>query len=197
LELMPHSINLFLRQVHHGLWDETQVTVNAKHVMQFGPRYDGNIDNVTVDDGRGSFHHFHRMGLDKVSYQEYNPDYPHEQYTIGMAGRPAGPDIYINKLNNTVMHGPGGQMNDGEMHNEADPCFGRLVNGNRPFTDLLTTMDGVPLANVDQYPEAKIRIKSAMILLKEDDDHWVFLERGKKWNEKDKILPLPEISIEL
>ncbi len=190
LDLMPHTVNLFLKQVHHQLWDGTYVTVNAPHVMQIGPRYEGVSANVGSDEQR-SYQHFHAEGLDKVSYQEYSPKYPHEQYTIGMSGRPSGPDLYINKMNNTVIHGPGGQMNDGDMHNEADPCFGRLVTARVPFLGLLEAIDLVPL-NSD-YPEAKVRIKSAKILLQREGDGLVALEPGKKWDEKDKIVPLPEI----
>ena len=105
LDLMPHTVNLFLKQVHHQLWDGTYVSVNARHVMQISPRYEDEPANV-VSDERRSYHHFHAEGLDKVSYQEYSPEYPHEQYTIGMSGRPSGPDFYINKMDNTVI--PGG-----------------------------------------------------------------------------------------
>jgi hypothetical protein len=94
-------------------------------------------------------------------------------------------------MDNTVIHGPGGQMNDVDMHNEADPCFGRLVTGTVPFTELLAAIDRVPL-NSDQYPETKVRIKSAKILLQREGDGLVALEPGKKWDEKDKIVPLPD-----
>jgi hypothetical protein len=190
LDLMPHTVNLFLKQVHRQLWDGTYVTVNARHLMQIGPRYEEYPANVT--DLQRSYHNFHAEGLDKVSYQEYSAKYPHEQYTIGMAGRPSGPEFYINKMNNSDMHGPGGQMNDGGMHNEADPCFGRLVKGSGSFVEILALIDRVPL-NSDQYPEAKVRIKSAAILLFEEGRGLVKLEPGKKWDEKDKIMPLPEI----
>jgi hypothetical protein len=79
------------------------------------------------------------------------------------------------------------------MHNEADPCFGRLLNGSRPFTELLAAIDLVPL-NSDQYPETMVRIKSAKILLQRDGDGLVALDPGKKWDEEDKIMPLPELS---
>ena len=189
LNLMPHTVNLFLKQVHHQLWDGTYVAMNKRHVMQISPRYEDEPANVTATER--SYHHFHAEGLDKVSYQEYSPEYPHEQYTIGISGRPSGPDFYINKMDNTVIHGPGGQMSDGDMHNEADPCFGRLLNGSRPFVEILAAIDRVPL-NSDQYPETKIRIKSAKILKSKNGDRWVVLKPGKKWDEEDKIMPLPE-----
>jgi cyclophilin family peptidyl-prolyl cis-trans isomerase len=190
LDLMPHTVNLFLQQVHRQLWDGTYVTVNARHVIQIGPSYEDAIANVGSDEQR-SYHHFHAEGLDKVSYQEYSPKYPHEQYTIGMAGRPSGPDFYINKMNNTVMHGPGGQMNDSDMHNEADPCFGRMVNGTGSFVEILAAIDQVPLKS--DYPDAKVLIKTARILLLREGGGLVLLEPGKKWDQNDKIMPLPEI----
>ncbi len=190
LDLMPHTVNLFLKQVHRQLWDGTHVTVNTQNVMEIAPSYEGDTANVT--DTQRSYHHFHAEGLDKVSYQEYSPEYPHEQYTIGMSGRPSGPGFYINKMNNTAMHGPGGQMNEGGMHNEADPCFGRLVNGGRPFVEILAAIDRVPL-NSDKYPETKVRIKSAKILIA-GKGRWTALKPGKKWDEGDKIMPLPDIT---
>ena len=60
----------------------------------------------------------------KLLYQEYSPQYKHEPWTIGYAGRPAGPDFYINMKDNTNEHGPGP-----DKHSEADPCFGKIVEG--------------------------------------------------------------------
>ena len=56
---------------------------------------------------------------------------------IWQVDRP-GPDFYINKIDNTIRHGPGGQiMHTGEMHNEADPCT-------RPFTSIIDAIDMGP-----------------------------------------------------
>ena len=35
----------------------------------------------------------------------------------------------MNKLDNTLIHGPGGQANKQDLHNKADPCFGKVVEG--------------------------------------------------------------------
>jgi hypothetical protein len=43
-----------------------------------------------------------------------------------------GPSFYINTVDNTQSHGPGGQPTDddfGEGEAPADPCFGRVVSG--------------------------------------------------------------------
>ena len=62
--------------------------------------------------------------MDKVAFQEYSPEYPHVQWTVGLAGRPGGPDFYISKVDNSANHGPGGQSHH-DLHEEADPCFGK------------------------------------------------------------------------
>jgi hypothetical protein len=180
LDLMPHTVNLFLKQVHHGLWDGTHVVTNDSRVLRIGPRYD---DDANIDDGRGSYRHFLERGLDKVSYQEYSPEYPHEQFTVGMAGRPSGPDFYINKIDNT--RGPGGgRTNDGEIrNNEGDPCFGRLVDGSRPYINILAAIDRVPV-NSDQHPKSKVFIRSAKVLIRRNDGKWRAVAR-------DNVVPLP------
>ena len=64
-----------------------------------------------------------------VPIQEYSPDFPHVKYTLGLAGRPGGPDFYISTLDNTHNHGPGSQNEDAKVLGEADPCFGRVIAG--------------------------------------------------------------------
>ena len=126
---MPHSVNLFLQQVHHRLWDGNEVTGNPAHIMSFGYK-------------RASIHEkFVDKALENVSYQEYSNKYPHEQWTVGFMGRPGGPDFYINKRDNTVIHGPGGQANSRDMHNEADPCFGKVVEG----VEILNQINEIPV----------------------------------------------------
>lgn len=124
LEKMPHSVNLFLQQVYHGLWDETSFVINAPHILQAGAlpvsgsgkTYDEKMDE------------FDKMGLSQVSFQEYHKDYSHKEWTVGFAGRPGGPDFYINKMDNSKNHGPGGQKHH-DLKEEADPCFGYISEG--------------------------------------------------------------------
>lgn len=65
LYLMLHTVNLFLKQVHHGLWDGTHVTMNERRVLRIGPRYD---DDAIIEDGHKSYRHFLVKGLNKVSF---------------------------------------------------------------------------------------------------------------------------------
>lgn len=134
LKEMPHSVNLFLQQVHHHLWDGTSVVKNPKHIMQFGPWL---ADGNEVD----HFDQFLERGLDKVSFQEYSTSSPHIQWSVGFAGRPGGPDFYINKIDNSVLHGPGGSTAEHDLHNEADPCFGKVVEG----TEVVNEIDRIPV----------------------------------------------------
>jgi len=110
--------------VHHKLWDGCSFVVNAPHILQAGA-HPGKKNGSSFDDKMAPFA---EAKLDILSYQEYSEEYPHKQWTVGFAGRPGGPDFYINKIDNTLNHGPGGQEHH-DLHEEADPCFGKVVDG--------------------------------------------------------------------
>jgi hypothetical protein len=59
-----------------------------------------------------------------VSFMEYDSRYPHVRLSLGFAGRGGGNAIYINTLNNTLIHGPG--TDRGGKDPESDTNFGRL-----------------------------------------------------------------------
>ena len=60
-----------------------------------------------------------------LAFQEYSPQFPHVQYTLGYAGRPGGPEFYVSTVDNSRNHGPGSQGS----RTEADGCWGRLAGG--------------------------------------------------------------------
>ena len=122
LSQMPHSVHLFLQMVAHKLWDDTVFLHTTNHVLQAAP-----IDFTT---GRSKRDDFADASLDQLSFQEYSEDYPHVKYTIGFGGRPGGPDFYISTQDNSKYHGPGGQGHH-DLHEEADPCFGLVVEGQK------------------------------------------------------------------
>jgi hypothetical protein len=68
---------------------------------------------------------FQDLGLDQLAFPDYHPEYPHVQWTVGFTGRPGGPDWYINKVDNTKGHGPGGQSQH-ELTEQGDSCFGTV-----------------------------------------------------------------------
>jgi hypothetical protein len=71
-----------------------------------------------------------------LAFPDYSDEYPHEPWTIGYTGRPGGPDWYINKVNNTLGHGPGGQSQYA-LEEQGDSCFGRVVEGQDVLTKQL------------------------------------------------------------
>jgi len=141
--LMPYTVAYFLRQVEAGVWRGCSFMRNAGHVIQAGTVPSGPMKDNCKNKK------FKELGLpgvrnDGVLFQEYSSDYPHKKYTVGLAGRPGGPDFYISILDNTANHGPGGQGQYG-LAAEADACFGRVLD------------DGVSIANIKRMHKFPLR----------------------------------------
>ena len=64
-----------------------------------------------------------------VPFQEYDASFPHVPHSVGLAGRPGGPDFYISTKDNTFNHGPGSQNAEARHTGEADPCFAKVIGG--------------------------------------------------------------------
>jgi cyclophilin family peptidyl-prolyl cis-trans isomerase len=148
VDLMPHSVHLFLSQIAEGFWSRGAVVLNPGHVLQACPH--PCLESV-ANGGKypgDPYFDMKSAGIDSVSFQEYHPKYPHEKYTVGLAGRPhSGPEFYINLTNNTLDHGPvellkkelGDRYSDyvrdtlGANSDDKvlapDPCFGKVVKG--------------------------------------------------------------------
>lgn len=150
VDVMPHSIHLFLSQIAEGYWSRgtPAIVINPGHVLQACPHPCLESASLGGKYSGDPYFEMKKAGIDAVSFQEYNPNYPHEKYTIGLAGRPhSGPEFYINLANNTLDHGPveqrkkelGARYEDyvkemfGEDSDdkvlEPDPCFGKVVKG--------------------------------------------------------------------
>jgi hypothetical protein len=104
--------------------------VNGPHVLQCGPQaQDEDVNDDHLDDRELALKPFAERGLASLFYPEYSPLFPHEKWTLGMTGRPGGPDWYINKQNNTVGHAPGGQSQFPLADMYGDPCFAKVIDG--------------------------------------------------------------------
>ena len=141
LDTVPHAIHLFLEQVDHKLWHNCQFYLNGPHVLQGGPQsfYHDDDDEVPAEDHRAEYRPalkpFSDKGLDKLAFPDYSADFPHVAWTVGFTGRPGGPDIYINKVDNTIAHGPGGQSQY-TLNEFGDPCFARVIDGQDVFAKI-------------------------------------------------------------
>jgi len=129
LELMPHSVHLFLEMVSLKLWNGCSFMRNAGHVIQASHR------PYFKTQGQDLRQPFIESGYHNVAFQEYTDKYPHELHTVGFAGRPGGPDWYVSIINNTRNHGPS------KKTGLADPCFGKVVDG----FDTISRMHKMPV----------------------------------------------------
>lgn len=137
VSLMPYSVNVFLHMMALELHVGSAFHVNLPHIVQVNP-----ID----------IHTFVRAELGPLGFQEYSHGFPHERYTVGFADRPAGPSFYVNKIDNTDSHGPGGQ-NHHLLHEEGEPCFAKVVEGHH----LIDEIGSWPVKG--SFPELKRPVK--------------------------------------
>lgn len=140
IDAVPHAVHLFLEQVEHGLWNQSDASfyLHGDHVVQAGPKIDRAEEEHHEEENyvRTSLKMFQDVGLDTLAFPDYSEEYPHVEWTIGFAGRPGGPDFYINWDDNTELHGPGGQYQHA-LEEQGDSCFGRIKSGQ----DVLTALD--------------------------------------------------------
>jgi cyclophilin family peptidyl-prolyl cis-trans isomerase len=128
LDLMPHSVHIFLEMITHRLWDGS---VFWHHP---GVTHVATATTINYHSGEPRNHHFEQLRLGGVSFAEYTDSYPHEHYTVAFAGR--GPDFYINTKNNSKSHAPGTQAHH-KLDDEADPVFAKVVEGKDVVDSLL------------------------------------------------------------
>jgi hypothetical protein len=149
LEEMPHAVHLFLEQVAHRLWDNGWFYLNGPHVFQAGPQipddeeYEAAIEKG-ADERVLALKPFKDLQLDSLAFPEYSEKFTHLPWTLGYTGRPGGPDFYINKVDNSKAHGPGGQTHH-ELVEHADPCFAKIVDG----MDTIALMVNAPTVHGD------------------------------------------------
>lgn len=139
LDLMPHSVYMFLEMVDSGLFDGCSFILSAMHVIKAAPLpYDGSSASQKVKA-------FTKLGLESVAFREYSPDFPNEQYTVGFAAD-GSPSFFINTDDNSSEHA-------------GDPCFAKVVSG----FDTVHRMQNAPTRN-GIFFRKRIGIKAATIL---------------------------------
>lgn len=119
LDEVPHAIHLFLEQVRHGLWNNTEFYFNGEHVLQAGPLYNRTEEELFLDARheeqhqyspedhhktasvhyeRPSMKAFEELDLSTLSFPDSSDDFPHEPFTVSFAARPGGPDFYMYEI---------------------------------------------------------------------------------------------------
>jgi hypothetical protein len=164
LASMPHSVHLFLEQVSHNLWKNAYFYLNGPHVLQAGPQAENSWEEVTeVNTRELALKPFRELELAHLAFPEYSVDFPHIPWSVGYTGRPGGPDFYINKMDNTIAHGPGGQYQH-DLDEFGDPCFAKVVDG---FDTLQAIFQQSTFADGSQYTiflKQPIRILNAVVV---------------------------------
>jgi cyclophilin family peptidyl-prolyl cis-trans isomerase len=145
---MPHTIHFFLEQVRHGIYDNTAFFRNAPNYVQAGPGHD-HVKLLTLEQQEPSLAH--------VLFQEHSRELNHKQYTLGLNGRPGGPDFYVNMQDNSDQHGISNMANQrSDVMLEADPCFARVVKG-------FNTIERIHRADVKDEETSFRRTQSLMV----------------------------------
>lgn len=140
LNLVPHAVHLFLEQVEHGLWHtNAYFYLNGPHVFQAGPQLLWSEEESASEDEEAEEKNrlldFASLDLDNLIFPDYSNDFPHKEWTLGFTGRPGGPDMYINKADNSISHGPGGQ-DQHALSEYGDSCFGIVTEGRKGLKKL-------------------------------------------------------------
>lgn len=128
LDLLPHAVHFFLDLVHHGIWNDTVFLhhEDVRHIIAAAP--------IDFDTQEIKFRQLDELEWSGLGFPEYSKEMAHEKYTLGFADR--GPTFYINTMDNTVAHGPGGQGHH-TLPNDADPCFAKIVEGTKVVDSLV------------------------------------------------------------
>jgi hypothetical protein len=167
LDTVPHAIHLFLEQIEHGLWNGAYFYINTRHVLQAGP----SSPNGYKDLAKGKppdTKRFEDLQLDTLAFPDYSHEFPHDIWTVGFAGRPGGPDFYINKLDNIESHGPGGQIQHA-LEEQGDSCFGRITKGKEHMDDLLFNQPTIREGDFKEFMQNQVPIVRAVILTPKPD----------------------------
>ena len=175
LDYVPHAIHVFLEQVEHGLWNGCFFYLNGPHVVQAGPALleedeeytdaHAHEDEHDDEDRSAAMKPFKALGLDELAFPDYSDKFPHTPWTLGFTGRPGGPDFYINKVDNTESHGPGGQYHH-VLEEQGDSCFGKIVRGKDTVAELFAQQVYADRTEWHHFMVEPIEIVKAVVLTK-------------------------------
>ena len=125
---------------------------------------------------------FAALGLEKLAFPDYSDEFPHEPWTLGFTGRPGGPDWYINKVDNSKGHGPGGQKQHA-LDEQGDSCFAIVSeegNGRERLASLVYSQKiWGDRSSWHWFLEEPIEIVGAKVLTKLPSVHKIHMDAAK------------------
>ena len=143
LNLMPHTIHVFLQQMHRKLWDGTEFFRVRSHILLAHP--------YSQREGKGMSVKMREVGLETLQFREHTYKFPHTKHTLGLSGNPSGPNFYINRNDNSHHHDVG------------DPCFAKVIRGE----EMIERMSSLPTIDDGATLERPVVIKSVYLSTKE------------------------------
>jgi len=153
-DMMPHTVLTFLDMVSSGLYEGCSFFISVQHVIMIGDKNNNPRKEKIIQKK------FKELSYSpSLMYQEHNPAYPHEEMTLGFSKGNLGPSFYINKVDNTKLHGRHKDLDKfGFPLQEGEPCFGKVVKGADIVRkiDSLTPVSHRPVKNLVEIERATI-----------------------------------------
>lgn len=115
LDLMPHTVKSFLDLVEHETLVDGTFMLAKPHIILVGPVDYHDAENNNRLEERLAYGGSEN-GL--LLLNEFTPEYPHHEGTVGFTAGYLGPVFYINMVDNNEIHAV-----------NKDPCFGQFVKG--------------------------------------------------------------------
>jgi len=127
------------------------------------------------------------LGLEKLAFPDYSDEFPHQPWTLGFTGRPGGPDWYINKVDNSKGHGPGGQKQHA-LDEQGDSCFAIVSEEGNGRERLASLVYGRKIwgdrSSWHYFLEEPIEVVGAKVLTKLPSVHKLHMDAAKYNPEK-------------
>ncbi len=148
LDMMPHTIDMFLKLIEEKLYVGGTFILARDHILAAGPfdLVDGE-KNQRMEEEMVQEGYFPNGAL---LFQQYTDDYPHRKYSVGF--NKGGPLFYINIEDNTDVHGPTGD-------DVGDPVFAAVIEG----FDVIESILASPRKNEDSL-ETQVHIMDTYVM---------------------------------
>jgi cyclophilin family peptidyl-prolyl cis-trans isomerase/predicted nucleic acid-binding Zn-ribbon protein len=148
LDMMPHTIEIFLKLIEEKLYVGGTFILARDHILAAGPfdLVDGE-KNQRMEEEMVQEGYFPNGAL---LFQQYTDDYPHRKYSVGF--NKGGPLFYINIEDNTDVHGPKGD-------DVGDPVFATVIEG----FDVIESILASPRKNEDSL-ETQVHIIDTYVM---------------------------------